>query len=1154
MSLSALDSRTPPQSSPPPGELRLSASTAQSDLPVEGVKTNAEAELATLLADKHQDDWQWQKLSPETSVGKWLGLFNQAWSTPAMQAWVSAQRFVMPTFRIVGTTLTVTSLVGEKSITTTFTPSDGTGWWPLGRQVIASAAILDPHKKGLNGNPQTQFGPSDIAAFYGVTWPINQTDAEQLKANGFPVKPVAEDPMRSPEIRKLAAREFMDVENENALIKTLLGKVKDKPGDEKIDLSKILQGITPGSSLAIANRSGLKLLQPLMRDPMMAPILSAYRTDSKAKVSLVDRELFISADGKPGSWRNVTARVLAHPHLAPILESAVQHSCKTGNIISSQSTTDVWQMLRFATSSELPATVTVSELASILNWKLNPLPPEPSLGGYARSFLEDRQSPDCLDSDQRLRVRRSAPDTGVPPKLTLLDCSPEPWAGKTLTQIREQADQLISQALTQGAGLRRCEPILAALKDDPTSPTGDVLPSYRKQMILARDLLTVDPELGTRRNHIAGYNLYSVSNTGKTLSEVRTELEQRIAGHNKIPLNQATVLTHALLATSAPEFLVKGAGDVRVGTLELVNLRVQTSLVEGVSQGSSRHMSVAQLSSRALLGEIAAEHKELQAVESAGPIYDWALAQGLVPVTDDYSPWAINVALTAYNQRLDAYNASARGFDNARSNFKTRVEVGEQALESACPGNAAFLDKPILYIEPRSIAIGLLTSRPPGNLFDSLLAANSPHPSINARITGGFSIKDLYLSGVLTPENVKTVKWTLIDPQDRIEFEALKPMLERLKPITTVFDDPFNSATGHFSQLSVLSTRTLMSEMPVEDKIRLEFGDVTVFGAAKFQEVGANVLTQEQAQQKMGPILFVQHALGDKCYEFFPMTKTYVEHPEWVDAMKSPIKFYALASELALPMRKRNHPTLPADIEIKAHLKGLEASDGVTRAMPNSYSSPRTNEIINILQKDKLLVDRDFLLKHAKGTTTSERMQATFDAIDTFIINTLIPFKGNIEEILSGDPRRVLVGAVGLGLEVFGALFVVAGALSKGATAAAKLGNLGRAAISMFNLPSAIGGTTQSLYRLTSMGVRSVGQGVIPKTLGKALTVLRRYAFGANKQTQRIIRRAPSWSARKEATRLLENTGLINTVYGAVDFSQQTPPAESRGSAAIAQI
>lgn len=151
MNLSRVDSGNSPRlhsSNPPPGELNLATSTSQSDKPVVVVKTTAEAdtELATMLADHHQGDWSFQSVSPETSFGKWKGHFDKAWNSPAMQAWLSAQNLWMHmhmhTFTIVGTTLTVQAQDTGKI--TTFTPSDGSGWWPIARQVIASAAMLGP--------------------------------------------------------------------------------------------------------------------------------------------------------------------------------------------------------------------------------------------------------------------------------------------------------------------------------------------------------------------------------------------------------------------------------------------------------------------------------------------------------------------------------------------------------------------------------------------------------------------------------------------------------------------------------------------------------------------------------------------------------------------------------------------------------------------------------------------------------------------------------------------------------------------------------------------------------------------------------------------------------------------------------------------------
>ena len=1139
MSLSRIDSSNsalPRLSNSTPGELNLATSISQSDSPAGDVKTDADAELATLLADKHQDDWRFQDLSPETSVGKWLGHLADSWNSPAMQAWVRAQNIRIPQFHIVGTTLTVVELFTGKI--TTFTPSDGSGWWPIGRQVIASAAMLDPQGRGLS-NPGTRLSASEIAAFYGVRWPITTADAEALKSNGFALKRLEDDPLRSPEIRKLADREFMDVENESALINTLLSKLKDKPDDEDIDLRAISQDIAPGSSLGIANRSGHRILKRLMREPLMAPILSAKNIGVNAQVRLENGQFMVSANGTSGPWRNVTEQVRAHPTLAQLLDSAIQQSETTGKIIRSPSTGDLWQLLRFATSNELPAINTVGELRNILNWKLNPLPPAPALGSYARNFLEDKQSPDALTEQQRIRVRRSAPGTSAPPPLTLLDCSPKPWAGKSAEYIRNNADELISQALTQGAGLKRCEPILAALKDDPSEAAGTASSSYRKQLILTRDLLVIDPALGTQRNHIGGYNLYSASNTGKTLFEVRTELEQHLAREKKLPLEQAVLVAHALLSTVAPEFLVKGADTVRVGTLPLVSLRVQTALVEMASQGSSRLMSAEQLGSRALLKPISPEHEQLETMHCAGPIYDWALSQGAAIEEGDYSPAALNTALTAYNERVQDSGRMATDLDEVRSLLKTRMEVGEQELERACPGQSEFFNKKTVVFKPDSSAFDALRFT---KIADSAIHLWKPGVTLLGLAAGPCSIKDLYLSGELTAENINTKEWSFLDPEDKKAFEALKSQLVKLKPIEDVFHRPFTDGINSLEHYQLLATKMLMSELPVEDRRRLEFGEVTVYGAST-QE---GDLSQEEAQQKIGPILFLRDTLGAKCYELLPATNSYVERPDLVDAMT----FMSNSGTKAFGriMRRSLNPTLPVDIDVAAHFPAPPGRQDASAGLPNTYSSPRTTGILGAMQRENLLVDPQLRLKQAAGTTYNEAVQQRLDAIDNFIINTLIPFKGNIEEIASGDRRRIVLGAIGLGLEIVGALLVVASAVSsiaKAGSIAAKLAVAGKSVLSMFDLPGAVAGTVRSLFRLTAMGVRSVGV-TVPKSLGKGLYHLRKLACG-NKKTEQLIRLSPRERAGKEGSNLVGNIALPNTVNGTVDFAQQSPPNTFEG-------
>ncbi|WDU65134.1 hypothetical protein LRS56_12165 [Pseudomonas poae] len=1060
---------------------------AELDMAV-SVQKRADNELARLLAAAHENISTWRAPSDQTSVGKWLNLFNQSWKSPALKAWTSAQNLNPNTLRLHGSTLTAEKTVDGKRTTLTFSPNDGSGWWPIGRQAIASAAILDPKQSGLAGNSQADLGPQSVAAFYGLSWPVNNAQAEHLKLRGFPTGHVADDLIRAAEVRELALQEFMDTEQEAELMKTLLGVIKDKPDDEKIDLGAILQAISPGSSFAIANKSRPQVLKSLRDNSQMLPILQASQADAAARLRLVDGQLYVKSSGQSGQWNNVTAAVRANGALAPLLENAIEQAKSTGNIINSGARADASQLLRFAGMDKLPANITVSELRNLLSWKLNPLPPGPHLGNGARDFLADARSPEFLSTEQRARVRASATGTNADaqPTLTLFDCSPQPWAGLTPELVRRSADKLIAKALSQGDVLARSGPILQALKDDPSAPAREVSPSARQQMILARDLLRVDPELGLKRNQIAGYDLYSASNSGKTLLQVHAELQIHIANTQNISPNEAVLITHILLATVAPEFLVKGADEERVGSLSLVNLRLQTALVELASPGSSRAMNTEQISSRALLTPVSTEHEQFLAAESAGPIYDWAIAQGVVTPEENYSPSAVHRAFTHYNRRLAELGAMSSEIDNANTVLITRSEAAKQELERVSPGNDEFFKKRTIYTEPDSVLYGLLK---PFLEYSAAASGGSPSSIDGKRISiaehaiEASFLYDLYMSGVLTAENANSSEWKFTSSEDRLKFESLKPLLSTLKPISEVFDRKFNAATAHLENAKALSTKIMMSEMPVEDRVRLNSGTVFVLGP----------LTPQLSQQEIGPIIYVTHASGPQCYQFLPSTNSYIVRLDLMDAMSSMAHRYDQQNSETMRLYKRKYPTLPADMGVQLYLPADTQDQNAAFKVPNTYSSMRTDSIVNFLKSAGMLVDRPLMLADAKGTTSNEKIQQKFDNAESFIVNTLIPFKGNIEDIASGDPKRIAMGSLGLGLELIGAVFVVVGAASaaaKGASILFKLGQFGKAALSMFNLPGAVVDTSKALFRLSQNGIKGLGN-VAPKALSKGLSDLR---------------------------------------------------------------
>lgn len=1117
------------------------------------VQKKADNELARYLSDVQDDVDVRRPISKQTSIGQWLELLNQSWEAPAMQAWIKAHNLVPRSMHLKGSTLTAQKIVDGKVTNVTFSPSDASGWWPVGRQAIAAAAILDPQQLGLVGNSQAVLKLETIMAFYGLNWPLSTAQADELWVGGFPVRNPQDDPMRSTEVRELASRELMDMQQDAELIKTLLGVIKDKPGVEKIDLTAISQVVIPGSSFALANKSKPQLLKNLRDHPDILPILQNRQAESTTQLRLVDGQLYIKSRGRRGEWNDVTKEVRAKKSLALLLDKAIEQAKSTMNIINSGAKADARQLLRFAGLDELPANITVSELQNVLNWKLNPLPPGSSLGSYARESLTNPQSPEYLNTEHRAKVRRTASDTQAQPTLTLFECSPQPWAGKTPEHIRANADSLITQSLTQGAGLGRCAPILSALNVAPSSVTDAASRGYRQQMILTRDLLCIDPELGLKRNHIAGYDLYSGSNSGKTLLEVRTELERHISVTKQLPINQAILMTHALLATVAPEFLVKGAGEERVGSLALVNLRVQTAMVELAAPGSSRDMSTEQITSRAFLTPVSTEHQQFQALESTGPIYDWALTQGVVTAGDDYSPAAVERALTSYNRRLDEYSDMSGDLDKARSANISRIEAAKQEFERIAPGNGDFFKKGTVYVEPHSSLYQFGKA-----IFEFSASVSGGGPTVvdGKRVSTAehaaeaSSLYDLYVSGVLTAENVSTRQWKFTSTEDRLKFESLKPQLSKLKPISEVFDGKFNAGVEHLEKFKLMSTRVMLSEMPYEDRVLLEFGELFIFGAAADQRPEAGDLTQEQAQQKIGPIVFAVTPWGAQCFEFLASDNSYIRRPELLENMQTLTKVDIEKHKDIVRLRKKNHPTLPVDIAIKGYMPADKRYQHGSTQVPNTYASKRTNEMIKVFKDDGMFVNRQLMLADAKGLTNLERIQQRFDAAESFIVNTIIPFKSNIEDIASGDPKRTALGALGLGLEIFGALFVVAGAVSavaKGASIASKVGQLGKAAISMFNLPGAVVDTGKSLFRLSSVGIKSVGQ-VAPKTVVKGLSDFPKLVSGGHNNSQRAIGRSlKPWTAQ-ETKDLLSNTGLINTGIGTYSYIQQPAPVQTPGS------
>jgi hypothetical protein len=103
----------------------------------------------------------------------------------------------------------------------------------------------------------------------------------------------------------------------------------------------------------------------------------------------------------------------------------------------------------------------------------------------------------------------------------------------------------------------------------------------RNQLLLTAQMLHIDPELGLRRNHIAGFDLYAPANAGRTLAQVRAALENHLVRHKGVRPEAVQATAHIMLANVAPEFLVRDMpATLHIGSPAWLAFRKTVALLE----------------------------------------------------------------------------------------------------------------------------------------------------------------------------------------------------------------------------------------------------------------------------------------------------------------------------------------------------------------------------------------------------------------------------------------------------------------------------------------------------------------------------------------------------------------------------------------------
>ncbi|PQP00583.1 hypothetical protein C5612_21740 [Pseudomonas frederiksbergensis] len=618
---------------------------------------------------------------------------------------------------------------------------------------------------------------------------------------------------------------------------------------------------------------------------------------------------------------------------------------------------------------------------------------------------------------------------------------------------------------------------------------------FIEQLMIAVMLLDLDPELDSANTSFAGFDLYSKRYLLLPPSVVRTQLEQHLVSQLQLDAIIAPLVAELVLGGMAPEYLADELpSNLRIGTPAWVVFTQAVHFAEAITPGVSRSMSYQHLLGFARASQLTPELKAVFATHSADPVITWALMNELI-VRDsegNLSQQAVSVATQEYKQHADMMTSAL-------------IDLG----------------KPLPH--RKAIALKELKSQVPDCDPEELL--------VKHRGTGGgagrrVSVVDLYLGDELHTQDWDRAKGTSI-------YEAF-PDLADMYPVADLFQQAIHNHHNSMTEALSAIINVTFSQLSPTDRSFIEDGHLGIYSVQEYTTTRfTNIPNPTGVARPTTPVpgktgrygVLICAVLDSelRCYQLFPM-RTECVYSEELGEVFRPL-FMASGSAVATFVNHKHH--LEGRLDIQAYRANTAprsysrsaffirkigefnpSSASADTPSPNRYfRSTRKEAISDLIAKENPYFTVDELMQLGLDQTRREKAIEKTDAIFTFLLNLIIPFKECVEELSSGVAARqnraihgCVMDAAALAVSFAVVGIKVAAISAKATTLVSRLLStskvVGSTVISLFNPIDGVPQLLKGGGKLLARGVKKLGAHALstPYLARRQL----RYLTGAN--------------------------------------------------------
>lgn len=740
---------------------------------------------------------------------------------------------------------------------------------------------------------------------------------------------------------------FVGVLNDRHTLHTALAKVID---DDALLKPDGLDGVISADpdALAATVKKAYGQLTVLTDDSAFLALRVRERIDSSSPVVLSATGC-LCADDLDGKRVSLTDAVLEQPRLATLLRQLQDVAAKTGGYLRTDNT------------------VTLAQALKLYHFSL------PRTREEARATLQRLEVIQPLSVSDRAWWRALKPSTGWQPTAWQLSTSERQQvltisnafladkegllfevlggadlAGKPIADVHAEADFLLMRMLASPLAQQLGERLSNAVHWHGGHAGERTESGSRNALILAALILSLDPEPHVHPTRINGIDWQGDYYWGESASFTRRQIEASLYG---LSAPVAALAAHLLLCGKSPHLLVRDIPESTPcqSSQAWVLFRQYVSYMEKVVQGSSRQLSYQQIMSLAYLPPEGTWKNFLDSHEAAGPILDWAEANGVLGAQARTGSQALNTARQALNFQRARLASTLRTFAQP---IVTLRQTALEDLREVYPDNS-LLETPLLMWLPESSPFS------EDGRFE------------NVHTGPKYSFVDLHMAGSL---DATSNRWHSSNPA--IKYREMAKRFHLLGQINSVFATAFDKKLQQVKAAYGESIRYWLSHLTLPRREALEYGNVQFFSVSRR---GPRASTEVG---RLAVLVYVTYFTDQHFYEFFPKQVlirprrdlNYTQVMQAVDTAAHqawmrfdwaayargtpPAKVAVTAVDTRLVLNKLDHELPSAD--------DIPAPDSLGRRVPSTLDSPRSYALTQVIVEQHLLHDSLALSQQAK--------------------------------------------------------------------------------------------------------------------------------------------------------------------------------------------